>query len=171
MKGPALAWPGPPPPHPASKGPPWGQCGGEGWHWDPLWWAVHSTQCQPTAVPRTGQDPPHILGGDAQNIRVRGAGCGGRGYHPLSLVPGGPSKLGLLLNEGGSPGMRQRGFGGICFSAMGPAWRPGPFREVEEGEVSWRRGRVGTSITRVCPSIPQHRSQLDLGSPSGMFPQ
>lgn len=89
---------------------------------------------------------------------------------PSVLGPRGSLDAGAPPKRGGVPGYEAAGCGGIYFSAMGPAWRPGPFREVEEGEVSWRHGRVGTSITRVSPPIPQHRPQLGLGSPSGMFP-
>lgn len=77
---------------------------------------------------------------------------------PSALGPGGPSVPGLLPARG-SPGVRRR-CGAVSAPAVGPAWHSGPFREVEEGEVSQQHGQAGTSIA--CPLPPPR-------SPSGIL--
>lgn len=154
---PGMAWA-----PPASKEPPRGWCDGEGWHWDPLGWAVCSTQCQPVPCPGWAKTHPIFWVGMP---RIPGRGVlGAVAVSPPSALGPGGSLSARIPPKMGSLGTRRWHRGGLP-PAMGAAWHPGPFREVEEGEVPGGEQRHPRP-----PPFPGGEPRLGLVSSSGMLP-
>lgn len=128
-KGPALAWPGHPPPAKGHPGAGVMGKGGTGTHWGGL---CAAPSANPVPCPGRAEARPIFWVG-MPRIPARGVLGAVAVSPPSALGPGGSLSAGAAPKPG-SLGTR-RWHGGDLPPAMGAAQHPGPFREVEEGEV------------------------------------